>query len=466
MKLCGLPWLPLVVAACSVNTDYTKPDGPSIDAPDGPDPFPAGSWAKHIPGAGYQNVDAVAIGSDGTVYAAGVIAGSIDVGGGPLGGSGNNLFVAKFSKSGAHLSSRLFGNGMLNQSSSVGLAVLPSGDVIVASTYGSSLQIGTDTLNAVGSDDIFVARLSSDLAPVWARSGGTSEFDTFHDLVIDSNDNIALCGTSFRAGSFFGSPSITTTGAWLVSVTGAGAFRWSRTTDAKRGGCTVAAASNGDILFAGGFEITATVGGGTLTSNGGEDWFVGRYAGANGTHVWSTSKGGGNTDTANDIAMSGDSVIVAGEFRDTVSYAGQTQTATGTDGYVVKLDAATGADQASVFFLGDSDLDRADHIAVSDGQVAVVGTFGDTCSFGETKLVNKGNKDVFAVELDGASLGVQSARAIGGDDNGDILFVYSVAISRDSLVVAGGFSGSLSLLGQSYINPEFGDDGYLVRFQR
>lgn len=146
MKLTRLVLLSALLTSCSVTTDYVRPDIAGDD--DGP-PV-AGSWAKHVSGTGPQHVQSVAQTADGGVVAAGWYGGTIDLGGGPLDGSGSTqyIFLAKFNAAGEHQWSRRFGNGQAGSGYKIGIRVLPSGDLLMAGNYTTTISFGATTLNA------------------------------------------------------------------------------------------------------------------------------------------------------------------------------------------------------------------------------------------------------------------------------------------------------------------------------
>ncbi len=453
-------------------------DGPPVDARidappdmaiDGP-PVVPGSWGKQIPGAGFESVGAVAIASDGSVYFAGSYNGTLDIGGGPLVASGTlDVFVAKFSSAGQHVWSVRFGGS--SNADATELAVLSNGEIAVGGWYRGSLNFGGTTLNSVGDKDVFVARLNTTGGVVWARSGGTTGTEVLGDLAVDASDNIALCGGMVTGGgapltgSFFGVNLTGSTDAWVVRLTGAGASSWGRTPAASgsNSNCGVAAVG-ADVVVVGNFNGTANAGGSTFTSTANSlDMYIARLQGADGAHVWSTSKGGTGNDEALDVDSSGGSIIVSGYFGASISFGGNTLTSAGSDdGFVVKLDSTNGAHQWSVRFGGNTG-ESAKHLSTrSDGQVSASGIFTGTVSFGGTSLTSNGDYDPFVIDLDGSNGAITSVKSVGGVSRDE---AHDVASSADSLVFAGSFASSITVLNQTYTSMG-GLDGYVIRFKR
>ena len=434
----------------------------SIDGPIVP-----GSWGKQIPGPGFESVGAVAIAPDGSVFITGYFTMTIDIGGGPLTAAGTqDMFVAKYTADGMHVWSKRFGNGS-SQAGGFELKVLSNGDLALGGNYRGSLTLGTATLNAVGNQDLFVARLDGNGNPLWARSGGTSNYDELYDMSIDASDNIAACGAFTGTGAFLGSPNLTgSTDAFLVRLTGAGDHSWSRAmaADGINDDCGVTSMANGDVVFVGNFNGTVNAGGSTFTSTSGSlDMYIVRYAAANGAHVWSAPKGGTGNDFALDVEASGTSIVVAGGFSGTVNFGGTDLTAAaGDDAFVAKFDASNGNHQFSIR-VGGGSQESAQHLSVrSDGQITATGLFAGTVNFGGSSLTSNGDFDPFVIDLDGSNGAVLAVKSVGGSSRDE---AHDVASSIESLVFAGSFASSIVVLGQTYTSMGM-LDGYVIRFKR
>jgi hypothetical protein len=443
------------LVGCRVEGHFVAPDNTN-------DALALGSWVKHVGGGGMESVDAVAIAPDGGVFVAGSFEQTIDLGGGPLVAAGWDLFVAKFGADGQHIWSKRFGNGS-SQAGSARLRLLTNGDLVIAGAYRGSLTLGATTLNAVGESDVFIVRMSNVGEPIWARSGGTANFDGVQDLSVDPNDNIALCGQFTGTGSFFGGPDLSNANVWLARVTAAGDHSWSRAMAA--GGidnyCGVASMSDGDVVFAGNFNGTVNAGGGTFTSTSGtKDMYVVRYAGTDGSHRWSMAKGGAGQETAYDVEPSGSSIVVTGSFSSSISFGGSTLTAkAGDDVFVAKFDGGNGSHQFSVA-MGGMSQDGGRRLAVrSDGVVTVAGQFAGTADFGGMSLTGSPVSDHFVVDLDASSGAALSVRSVTGTRISDI------ASSSESLVMGGTFGVPITILGQQFTSTGTWD-GYLVLFKR
>ncbi|MCP4929068.1 MAG: hypothetical protein GY918_08455, partial [Gammaproteobacteria bacterium] len=87
--------------------------------------------------------------------------------------------------------------------------------------------------------------------------------------------------------------------------------------------------SDGSSIVTGYFGGTANFGGTTLTSAGGEDIFIAKLN-ADGSYAWATNAGGSSSDSGRAItALSDGSSIVTGYFDGTASFGGTTLTSAG-----------------------------------------------------------------------------------------------------------------------------------------
>src|SRR5690606_22437523 len=158
--------------------------------------------------------------------------------------------------------------------------------------------------------DVFLAKYAPDGVRLWARRMGAADADDVVEAVAVDRD-----GNAYVAGAFSGNatwqggsrPDIALTSrggldGFLARYDAAGDLVWVEQVggagdDAARG-VDVDPFPERQVLLAGGFEETATLGGGTtLTSVGGEDAFVARYT-AEGELLWARRGGGPEDDGA------------------------------------------------------------------------------------------------------------------------------------------------------------------------
>ncbi len=108
--------------------------------------------------------------------------------------SANGLFLLKFSTNGNPLWYKKLTNfSDINNADDVFLETTKSGDCYIMSNYSIQSIFGNDTLNSVGSGDIFLTKSDSSGNFSWAKSFGGSQTscnDIAFGLSIDKNENV------------------------------------------------------------------------------------------------------------------------------------------------------------------------------------------------------------------------------------------------------------------------------------
>jgi hypothetical protein len=180
---------------------------------------------------------------------------------------------------------------------------------------------------------------------------------------------------------------------------------------------------------------TVSFGGASLVSAGDDDGFVAKLNSA-GVHQWSLRFGSAGQDEGGyGIATDGTSVYVVGEANGTITVGTSATTYPPTaagliDGFVMKLDAATGATVSWVTRFGGNNSDRGQAICLDpSGNVYISGYFrtklaNPTATFGSFTATVQGNTtgyttDLFAAALNssGTFLWVSTGGAASSNDN-------------------------------------------------
>jgi hypothetical protein len=221
----------------------------------------------------------MAVGTDGSgnVIVAGTFEGSVDFGGGALTSAGmRDIFVAKYSATGAHLWSKRFGSS--GDDVVYGLAVDSLGDVALSGKFQGSVSFGSATLVSAGGDDAFVTKLSGSTGiPSWSKRFGSTSQDIAMGVAVDGSRNVVITG-QFSGTVDFGGGALSSLAldAFAAKYDSAGAHLWSRSfgSTSTQIGAAVAAAPTGDVTLTGFFQQTVDFGTGTLTSAGTFDAFL------------------------------------------------------------------------------------------------------------------------------------------------------------------------------------------------
>jgi hypothetical protein len=165
----------------------------------------------------------------------------------------------------------------------------------------------------------------------------------------------------------------------------------------------IAVDGSSDVLVTGGFSDTVDFGGGPLASAGGQDVFMAKYSGSDGSPLWSRRFGGGGFfDAGFGIAADGSgNVVVTGEFGGVVGFGGDPLESAGDhDVFVAKYSGSDGSHVWSIRFGGTfTDFGRATALE-ENGRVLVTGSFSGTVDFGdEVPFEGEGAGDIFVLSL-------------------------------------------------------------------
>lgn len=231
-------------------------------------------WAKNIGGASTSEGRALAINTPTSIYLTGKFSGTVDFDPGAgttnLTSNGNyDVFVLKMNSGGDLTWVKNLGGTDNDQARA--LAVDADGNCYVAGHFSGTADFdpgaGTENLTSNGSQDAFIAKLTSNGDYVWAKSLGGTDNDQALSISVD--------------------------GAGYVYTTG---------------------------TFSGTADLDPGAGTENLTSNGYQDAFVSKLD-ANGDFVFVKQIGGSSTDQG--IGIDADAfgnVYVTGDFNDTVDF--------------------------------------------------------------------------------------------------------------------------------------------------
>jgi hypothetical protein len=234
-------------------------------------------WSKRFGSSGNDVGMAVDTDASGSVFVAGTFEGSVDFGGGALTSAGmRDIFVTKYSATGAHLWSKRFGGS--GDDAVMSLAADLAGDVVLSGKFQGSVNFGGSTLVSAGGDDAFLAKLSgASGGHVWSKRFGSTSGDVATGVSVDGGANVVITGY-FAGAVDFGGASLSSLGndVFAAKYSSAGAHVWSKRFGGgdTQVGAGVAAGSNGNVTLTGSLNQTIDFGTGSLTSAGGYDAFL------------------------------------------------------------------------------------------------------------------------------------------------------------------------------------------------
>jgi PKD repeat protein len=361
-----------------------------------------------------------------------------------------------------------FGDG------NTGTGMAPSHAYAATGTYAVTLTVA-DNSGAQSSASTSATVTAAGGGSTWAHALGGPSGDGAYAVASDAAGNVFVGGT-FIGSMTVGSTTLTAAGGsdWFIvkydpTGTVLWAHRWGGTDYDQLNGLAVDPAT-GDVIATGSFGTSASLGGQTFVSAGGQDIGVARYSGSTGAHVWSMQLGGPLDDAGNGVAVDGaGNVLLTGYFRGKNIPFGSTllSDAMSTDGnlFVAKLTGA-GAFVWAKNFPGNTGENFGTSVAAdAAGNVAVGAFFSNLITVnGANYFASNGQYDGLVIELSGAGAPLWAKRiGRGSPVDGDDRITGVATDSAGNVIVTGQMFGSVDL-GAGVVAGYGGLDTFVVKY--
>ena len=393
----------------------------------------------------------VTVDAGGNAIAEGFFSGSIDFGCGTLSSTGSSdIFIAKYSPTGSCQWSKHLGSSGSSAAAYSG-AVDGSSNIVVTGYFSGSVDFGGGSLSSAGLNDIFIAKYSSTGAYLWAKRIGGLSNDLAYSITTDTNNNIIVTGY-FVGSVDFGGGSLTSSGVadiFIAKYSPTGAHLWSKRLGGSGSDISksIATDSGGDVVVTGTFQGTVDFGGGSLTSAGSKDIFVAKYSSA-GAYIWSRSFGSSNDDYAYGVAVDGyGNVILTGTFIGTIDFGGGPMSpAGGGDIFLAKYSSTGQYIWAKHFGATSIYASIANAVATdANGNIALTGSILGNINFGSGYLFSNGTYDILLAKFSPDGVNLWSKR-FGGDydDHGNAVAVDDIS---GNVYMVGDFTASVDFGG-------------------
>lgn len=366
-------------------------------------------WAKGLGGTGVDSATDVAIDANGNVAVTGYFSGTVDFGSGPKTSSGSlDIFVAKLDSAGQYIWSKNFGAVDSDQGNSVAFDM--SGNVIVTGLFRWTVNFGCGALTSAlfGAPDIFFAKYAANGSCTWAKNFSAPSSDVGYAVAVDSSDNIFLAGTFLGSlnlgGSVLNASGTTSDDFYVAKFSSSSQHLWSKSFGSigTESAADIAVDSSGNVFATGQFALKVDFGGG-LEQAVGQDSYVLKLSGIDGTYSWVKTFTSTNNETGNAIALDRNgNAMVAGYFDGSVDFGGGTLTTAGSaDIFVAKFSGSNGTHVWSHRY-GASLFEQGLGAAVDlNDNPLFTGYFKGTVDFGNGPLVGNGTAaDIFLLTLE------------------------------------------------------------------
>jgi hypothetical protein len=377
-------------------------------------------------------------------------------------------FAVKLGPDGTREWSKAFGGNGSDFCNRVALD--KNGGVILAGTFENTLNFDGTPFTSKGSSDVFVAKLDADGALDWIKSIGGPSVDKLYGLAVDSDDNIVVAGSftdwaDVLGGTPLGGGHLSSEGGediFVAKIGALGNFVWSRNfgdTTAEVAN-DVAVTPDGSVVLVG--RIAGRVNfGTTLLNASGYDAFIAKLDG-DGTPLWAKIFGDTMTQEFTAVAVDAKgSIFVAGNTDGTINFDGAPRDYRGGTDAVVAAFNAEGKHLWNRLY-GDAEDQRALGVAVDRaGNVLVVGEFESAIDFAAPRLVSRGGIDAFLAKL------APNGDTAWAKSFGDATEQRARAVAVDELgaiVLTGNFSGRIDLGGDP-LTSSGGSDAFVAKLQ-
>ena len=272
----------------------------------------SGTWdrAVNTGGSGHTNVQGLGVTADssGNAVVTGALYNPVNFGSTTITSNGmEDIFIARYNMSTSKWDMAV-GTGTSNNDRGKGVAIDGNGDYLVTGCFRGTASFGSTSLtSATNLDwDIFLAKLTPGGTWSWALKAGGNKANSGHGVVVDSSDRAWITGY-YMASVTFGTHAFSNAGSrapFIARATSAGA--WDMAEKIADSGYdsehSIALDSSGNVIVAGPYSGTATIGSTTLTSAGGLDIFVARRT-SSGTYDRAYNAGGSSTDVPTGVAV-------------------------------------------------------------------------------------------------------------------------------------------------------------------
>jgi hypothetical protein len=375
--------------------------GDDVDENCDADRCPALAWMHSYGNTYAHRVQGVAVDSSNGIYAVGAYRGSVDYGKGPMdAGTENDLFVLKVDASGNTLAATRYGSDPYS-SAALDAAVLPDASLVVAGKCDGALTLGGPLLSTQGQGDACFVQTSA--AGVYKRANvyGDSAAQSADSVAGLSNGDLLLGGRFDGTISFANNITLSSSSAGFVARIGASFGLWGVQIAGiqPETPVLVAALPNDEVVVAAGIVQALTLDTFDVPHAGGVDVLLAKLA-SDGTVLWAKSFGDAKNQAPSGLVTDAEGRIALVGLNEGVLGIGSANiAATDKQDGFVATFDANGGVLWGVGLAGPEDQWTSDVALAPDGSLLVAGFFTGSLQIEGQSWVSLGSQDGFVVKL-------------------------------------------------------------------
>lgn len=185
-------------------------------------------WARQIGGTGSDYSWSLALDATDNVYITGHITGTANFGSTSITSAGDkDIFIAKYNSGGTlQWAQRAGGTGA---DDGKGIAInSSSGDIYVAGEFSGTASFGTINVTSAGYSDVSIAKYNADGAVQWVQKVGGTNIEITRHIAVNAGGDIYLSG-AFGGSLTIGTKTMSAAGSYDVFVAkynSSGVFQW------------------------------------------------------------------------------------------------------------------------------------------------------------------------------------------------------------------------------------------------
>ncbi len=360
-------------------------------------------WAKQAGGTDSDEAYGITIDDLANIYMTGYFSGTANFSGIKLISSGDkDFFVAKYNKNGELVWVKQ-GGGAMEEYGNV-ITTDKTGNVYVSGIFKGTMNIGNSKYISKGDKDIFIIKYNNIGDIIWSTTGGGNKTDEPTSIITDKNGNCYITG-DFESEAEFNNRLILSAGkrdVFLAKYTGDGTIQWLKRCGSATGddhASSIALDNFDNIYIAGYFSGLANFGMAQLKNMGSDDIFLVKYN-PNGDEIWARQTGGKGDEHARAMKLDKDgNIYVTGEFNVDFTF-GENKIKNLGDWDIFVLKYNNNGDMLDGTQIGGVGYDKAYGIGL-DGMsnIYITGYFSKAISIGNTNLTSFDADDSFIAKL-------------------------------------------------------------------